>query len=86
MAEPKKRMTSSRSGKRRSHLILKTKKLALCPRCKNPILPHHVCPLCGYYKGSDILKLEAKSKAKEGRRKAREEAEKLAESPKGEKK
>lgn len=79
MAEPKKRLTSARSGKRRSHLALKLKNLATCPRCKSPVLPHHVCPNCGYYKGSDILKLAEKAKAKEERHKAREEEEKLEE-------
>lgn len=77
MAEPKKRLTSSRSGKRRSHLRLKTQILAVCPRCKSPNLPHRVCPTCGFYKGQDVLKLEEKSKAKDDRRKKREEAEKL---------
>jgi len=72
MAEPKKRLTSSRSGKRRSHLGLKSISLSNCPRCKTPVQSHRVCPNCGYYKGQDILELEKKAKAKEGRRKQRE--------------
>lgn len=75
MAEPKKRLTSSRSGARRSHLHLKTFLLANCPKCKAPILPHQVCKNCGFYKNKDILKLEEKQKAKEERRKVREEKE-----------
>lgn len=76
MAEPKKRHTSTRSGNRRSHIILKSKNLARCPKCKSAAMPHRVCPNCGYYKGNDLLKIEAKFKAKEERRKAREEEEK----------
>ncbi len=75
MAEPKKRLTSTRSGKRRSHLALKKQNLTNCPRCKSKILPHRVCKVCGFYKGEDILKLQAKEKAKEERRKAKEKEE-----------
>lgn len=79
MAEPKKRLTSSRSGKRRSHIFLKTKSLATCPKCKSSIIPHRVCLTCGYYRGQDLLKIEEKTQAKEARRKAREEKDKLEE-------
>jgi len=72
MAEPKKRLTSTRSGNRRAHLALVNKKLATCPKCKNAVFSHRVCPNCGYYKNFDLLKLEEKSKAKDARRKARE--------------
>ena len=75
MAEPKKRLTSTRSGKRRSHLAIKTKTLSECPKCKDPLIPHRVCPNCGYYKGKDVLKLAQKAKAKEDRRKEREKQE-----------
>jgi len=73
MAEPKKRLTSARSGKRRAHLALVSKRLATCPKCKSPVFSHRVCPNCGYYKNLNLLKLEEKSKAKDTRRKAREE-------------
>ena len=76
MAEPKKRLTSTRSGKRRSHLALEVQSLSLCPKCKSKKLPHRICPNCGFYKGVDLLKLEEKARAKEGRRKARAEEEK----------
>lgn len=75
MAEPKKRLTSHRSGNRRSHLALKPKALAVCPQCKKPLIPHRVCNNCGYYNGADVLKLEEKQKAKADRRKAKETEE-----------
>lgn len=72
MAEPKKRHTSTRSGHRRSHLAKKTQSLSTCSHCKEPIVPHQVCRVCGYYQNKDILKLAEKEKAKEERRKAAE--------------
>lgn len=77
MAEPKKRLTSTRSGNRRSHLALNRPKLALCRKCKNPVLPHRVCPTCGFYRNQNILKLAEKEKAKQERKKQRQEEEKL---------
>ena len=77
MAEPKKRLTSTRTGQRRSHWHLKIKTLAICPRCKERYISHRVCPNCGFYGNTDVLKLADKAKAKEERRKVREEEEKL---------
>lgn len=56
MAEPKKRLTSARSGNRRSHLHLETPAMGVCPNCKADVKPHTVCVSCGYYKGKQILK------------------------------
>lgn len=78
MAEPKKRLTSARSGARRSHLKSKVVNLSNCPKCQAQILQHQVCSNCGYYKGVDVLKLEEKAKLKDERRKAREEQEEKA--------
>lgn len=72
MAEPKKRLTSHRSGNRRSHLALKPKSLAICSQCKKPLIPHRVCANCGFYNGQDVLELEKKAKEKEERRKVNE--------------
>jgi len=79
MAEPKKRLTSTRSGKRRSQIFLKSRNLSICPKCKSPALPHRVCRNCGFYQGNDILKLAEKLRAKEERRKARAAEEKAEE-------
>jgi len=72
MAEPKKRLTSHRSGNRRSHLALKTVTLSNCPKCKMKIKPHFVCANCGYYNGTDVLTLEKKEREKAERKKAKE--------------
>lgn len=72
MAEPKKRMTSTRSGNRRSHLAVKANSLSICPKCKSSIMSHRVCATCGFYNGVDVLELDKKAQAKEARRKERE--------------
>lgn len=69
MAEPKQRLTSTRSGNRRSHLALKEKTLTTCLKCKSPVLAHHVCSECGFYKGDDVLQLERKETEKKQRQK-----------------
>jgi len=43
---------------RRSHHHIKMPNLSLCPQCHEPVLPHHVCPQCGVYRGKDIVKTE----------------------------
>ena len=67
MAEPKKRLTSTRSGNRRSHLALKKIKLAKCPKCDDPIMPHTVCKTCGYYNGEKIIEVNKGKKAKKSK-------------------
>lgn len=58
MAEPKKRLTSSRSGNRQSHDSLVVKNLTVCEHCKSRILPHRVCLTCGYYRGKKVIELK----------------------------
>ena len=58
MGVPKRRQSSSRQGKRRAHDRLKTPTYSFCPQCHEPVLPHHVCPHCGVYKGKEIVKVE----------------------------
>ncbi len=77
MAEPKKRLTSARSGARRSHLKSRKLNLSKCPKCQEAVLPHQVCTNCGYFRGKDILKLEEKAQLKEERRKEREKEEEV---------
>jgi large subunit ribosomal protein L32 len=33
--------------------------LSRCTHCGELKMPHRVCPMCGYYKGKEILKVEA---------------------------
>lgn len=58
MAVPKKRTSSARRDKRRTHWRVMPPNTVPCPQCREPKLPHHVCPHCGYYKGKKVLEVE----------------------------
>ena len=51
MAVPKKRTSKTRKRKRRTHWKLRAKSIVECSNCTELILPHRICPECGYYKG-----------------------------------
>ncbi|MFC1485861.1 50S ribosomal protein L32 [Candidatus Latescibacterota bacterium] len=55
MAVPKRRTSKSRKGMRRSHLKLSSPAIATCSHCGQYVMPHRVCPACGYYKGRKII-------------------------------
>ena len=55
MAVPKRRVSHSRQGMRRSHQHVKPLQIQYCPQCKQPVLPHHVCDNCGYYQGREVV-------------------------------
>lgn len=57
-----KRRTKSSKKRRAAHFALKKVQLFDCPKCKKPVLPHHVCLNCGYYRGNEIIRMELKSK------------------------
>jgi large subunit ribosomal protein L32 len=55
MATPKKRLSRSKRGMRRAHDFLVPQTVNNCSNCAAIVLPHHVCPSCGYYKGKEIV-------------------------------
>jgi large subunit ribosomal protein L32 len=55
MALPPKKHSKSRSRKRRTHDTLVPPALTVCPKCKEPKLPHYVCPHCGFYKDREVI-------------------------------
>lgn len=55
MAVPKRRISSTRRDKRRSHLAIKPKAFSLCAHCKKPMVPHRICPTCGFYAGVEVV-------------------------------
>jgi large subunit ribosomal protein L32 len=55
MAVPKKRTSSTRRDKRRANHKAARPRLNSCPRCHSPRLPHRVCPVCGTYKGREVV-------------------------------
>jgi large subunit ribosomal protein L32 len=82
MVVPTHHHTRSRVGKRRSHLALKPPQLVKCPHCANMILPHRVCPYCGYYKEREVIDVYKGLSKKERKRKQKEMKEKQEENKK----
>ena len=72
MAVPRHHMAKGKQLRRRSHLALKPKKLAECPRCKKDILPHLVCKHCGYYHGKEVINVLARELKKKEKIKKRQ--------------
>jgi len=55
MPVARQRHTKARRDRARVFLKLKTRKLVECSNCKKEIIPHKVCPKCGYYKGKEVV-------------------------------
>ena len=58
MAVPKKKMSRSRTRRRKSQWRLAAPRTARCPQCNAAKLPHRACPECGTYKGREMLPVE----------------------------
>ena len=52
MAHPKRRQSSTRQAKRRTHDKAVAPTLAICPNCGEWHVYHTVCGACGYYRGT----------------------------------
>ncbi|MDD5348324.1 MAG: 50S ribosomal protein L32 [Candidatus Omnitrophica bacterium] len=64
MALPKKRHSTTRGRKRRTHWKIAAVGLVACPQCKTPKHPHRVCPVCGTYAGRQAVEIKAKPEKK----------------------
>ncbi len=53
MANPKVKLSRSRSRRRRNNVekLVEYGVKSRCPNCGATKLPHRACPICGYYKG-----------------------------------
>ena len=65
MAVPKKKISNSRRGNRRSHDALSKQTVVECENCGAEKLPHHVCPSCGFYKKRQVLAVKKIEEKKE---------------------
>jgi len=54
-AVPKTRISKSRRNKRRTHDSLAQPHLVVCEECGEMKKPHHVCLVCGVYRGIQVL-------------------------------
>jgi large subunit ribosomal protein L32 len=65
MAVPKKKVSPSRRGHRRSHDALKKNTIVECENCGAEKLPHRICPSCGYYNKRQVLLVKKVEDTKE---------------------
>jgi large subunit ribosomal protein L32 len=63
MPNPRRKISRSKRDMRRAAWAakLKASSLATCENCGEGKLMHHVCPHCGYYKGTAIYTPEAEA-------------------------
>jgi large subunit ribosomal protein L32 len=59
MGVPKRKTSKMRLRTRKASLRWHAPKLASCPQCGAKVPPHIACPSCGYYKGRQVLTVEA---------------------------
>lgn len=64
MAVPKKKVSPSRQGMRRSHRKAKSQAMSSCPHCGEVKKSHHVCLHCGQYRGVLVFMTKAQIRAK----------------------
>ena len=55
MAVPRSRTSNSKKNSRRAHDSKTPKNVVSCSNCKEPTLPHRICPSCGYYDKKQTL-------------------------------
>ncbi|MBI9102251.1 MAG: 50S ribosomal protein L32 [Spirochaetales bacterium] len=59
MAVPKNKASKARTRRRKAiNSQLKVTTFIECNNCGNSVVPHRVCPKCGFYKGKQVLDLE----------------------------
>ncbi|MGC8981833.1 MAG: 50S ribosomal protein L32 [Minisyncoccia bacterium] len=64
MVVPAKHTSRSKVRRRRSQIFLEKKNFVRCKQCNNLILPHRICPFCGFYKGKKYLEIKEEKKKK----------------------
>ena len=55
MAVPKKKMSRSRTRRRKAMWKVSAPTTTICPECNAPTLPHRVCMECGSYNGREVF-------------------------------
>ena len=55
MAVPKRKVSPSRRGMRRSHDSLKVEAFTECQNCGELKRPHHLCMACGHHNGREVI-------------------------------
>ncbi|MBO8129443.1 MAG: 50S ribosomal protein L32 [Peptococcaceae bacterium] len=58
MGVPKRKVSKQRKRKRQAHWKISGPSLVRCPQCQARMVPHRVCPECGYYKTKKVINEE----------------------------
>ena len=58
--QPKRKLSSGRRDRRRSHDALKPSSLVACSNCGEMHLSHRVCPNCGHYQDREVIEIKEK--------------------------
>lgn len=61
MAVPTRRRGAAKQGMVRQHTALEATNTVTCSNCGAEIIPHHVCPNCGFYKGKKVKDVKEKA-------------------------
>lgn len=64
MAVPKHKLAKFKKYLRRQHQKLTLPSFVKCQNCGEKILPHQVCPFCGYYRREKVVEIEKEEKKK----------------------
>ena len=55
MAVPKRKQSHARTTQRRAQHKVSAPAYNACPQCHSPRRPHRVCPVCGNYRGREVV-------------------------------
>jgi large subunit ribosomal protein L32 len=58
MGLTKRRFSKARTANRRAHFKVHPVTLVECPQCHARMVPHRVCPACGYYAGRQVIEVK----------------------------
>ncbi|RKY36662.1 MAG: 50S ribosomal protein L32 [Candidatus Omnitrophota bacterium] len=62
MAHPKRKHSTTRRDKKRTHQKLSMPAVSVCPVCNQMKQPHSVCSHCGQYKEEKYIQIKEKKK------------------------
>ncbi|MCS7202418.1 MAG: 50S ribosomal protein L32 [Dictyoglomus sp.] len=63
MGLPKKKLSTSRRDRRWVRYKISGISLVECGHCHKFILPHRVCPFCGFYEGRSVINIKEKKES-----------------------
>ena len=82
MPVPKRKRSRARRDSRFANKGLMVKSFTACQNCQAPLMTHHACQNCGFYKGIKVLKTKldrSVKRAQERQKKAPQEQKTTAE-------